>query len=52
MYMHMNPARKRLVSKPGQWRWSSYNNCSLDENAVTACPITIDKIVLAETYRA
>lgn len=52
MYMHMNPVRKRLVSKPEQWRWSSYNNYSVDANAVEACPIEVDKIVLPEMYRA
>ena len=25
-YMHLNPVRKGLVSKPEQWRWSSYNS--------------------------
>ena len=28
-YMHLNPVRKGLVSKPGEWRWSSYNNFAL-----------------------
>ena len=23
-YMHNNPIRRRLVDRPGQWRWSSY----------------------------
>jgi hypothetical protein len=29
-YMHLNPVRKGLASRPEEWRWSSYNNFALD----------------------
>ena len=41
-YMHLNPARKGLASKPEDWRWSSYNNFALDKSRVAQCPIQID----------
>jgi REP element-mobilizing transposase RayT len=51
-YMHYNPVRKGLVDKPEQWRWSSYNNFSLDKYIVDACPIRIDYVDLPDDYRA
>jgi hypothetical protein len=51
-YMHLNPVRKGLVTKPEQWRWSSYNNFSLDRSTVESCAIQIDYVSLAEEYRA
>jgi putative transposase len=51
-YMHLNPVRKGLVEKPEQWRWSSYNNFSLDKAVVAACPIQIDYVHLPDSYRA
>jgi REP element-mobilizing transposase RayT len=50
-YMHQNPVRKGLVSRPEQWPWSSYNNFSLDKDKVRACPIQIDYLRLPEKYR-
>jgi REP element-mobilizing transposase RayT len=50
-YMHLNPVRKRLVSKPGEWRWSSYNNFALEHDAVQGCPIAIDYVRLPKGYR-
>ncbi len=50
-YMHLNPVRKGLVTSPDQWRWSSYNNFSLDSPVVAACPIQIDYIHLSDEYR-
>ncbi|MGB7621787.1 MAG: transposase [Terriglobia bacterium] len=50
-YMHLNPVRKGLVSRPDQWRWPSYNNFSLDPSVVAACPIQIDYIHLSDDYR-
>jgi putative transposase len=51
-YMHMNPVRKGLIEKPEQWRWSSYNNFSLEPSVVAACPIHIDYVHLPDNYRA
>lgn len=51
-YMHMNPVRKGLINKPEQWRWSSYNNFSLDKSIVASCPIPIDYVHLPDNYRA
>ena len=45
-YMHLNPVRKGLVSKPEQWRWSSYNNFALDPATVRACAIEVDYVSL------
>jgi putative transposase len=50
-YMHLNPVRKGLVSRPEQWRWSSHNNFSLDPSVAAACPIRIDHIRLSDEYR-
>ena len=41
-YMHLNPVRKDLVKHPEDWKWSSYNNFSLDRSLVASCPIRID----------
>jgi hypothetical protein len=51
-YLHLDPVRRGLVSRPEDWRWSSYNNCALDKATVAACPIQIDRLHLAEGYRA
>ena len=51
-YMHLNPVRKGLVSRPEEWRWSSYNNFALDRGAVESCPIQIDYVQLPKEYRA
>jgi putative transposase len=50
-YMHMNPVRKGLAKRPQDWRWSSYNNFSLDRAIVAACPTQIDYVRLPEGYR-
>jgi putative transposase len=50
-YMHFNPVRRKLVPCPEKWRWSSYNNFSLDSSVVEACPIQIDLIRLSDDYR-
>jgi len=49
-YMHFNPVKKGCVAHPEDWRWSSYNNFSLDETCVAACPIQIDYVRLPEDY--
>ena len=51
-YIHFNPVRKGLVECPEEWRWSSYNNFSLDKSKVAECPIQIDYVRLPEDYRA
>lgn len=51
MYMHLNPVRKGLAKRPGDWCWSSYNNFSLDPVTVRGCPIEIDYARLPEQYR-
>jgi REP element-mobilizing transposase RayT len=50
-YMHLNPVRKGLASRPEDWRWSSYNNFALDKDAAAACPIEIDPVHLPQSYR-
>ena len=50
-YMHYNPVRKFLVKRPEDWRWSSYNNFSLEPSVVAACPIHIDYVHLPDNYR-
>jgi len=45
-YMHLNPVRKGLVGSPAEWRWSSYNNFSLEAARVAECPIQVDYIRL------
>ena len=49
--MHLNPVRKGLVSKPEEWRWSSYNNFALAREQVKRCPVRIDYVHLPESYR-
>ena len=50
-YLHLNPARKGLASRPQDWRWSSDNNFALDKLTVAGCPIQIDHVHLPESYR-
>ncbi len=49
-YMHLNPVRKGLVTRPEEWRWSSYNNFALDPTIVKRCPIQMDYVLLSEQY--
>jgi REP element-mobilizing transposase RayT len=51
-YMHFNPVRRNLVTKPGEWRWSSYNNFSLEPADIAACPIQVDYVQLSDSYHA
>ncbi len=51
VYLHLNPVRKGLVSKPEEWRWSSYNDFALDKAVVAGCPIQVDDVALPEGYR-
>jgi hypothetical protein len=50
-YMHLNPVRKGLAAKPGEWGWSSHNEFALDKKLVTTCPIQIRYVRLPESYR-
>jgi hypothetical protein len=43
-HTHLNPVRKGLVKRPGDWRWSSYNNIALDKATVAVRPIQIDDV--------
>ncbi len=43
-YIHLNPVKKRLVGRPEDWKWSSYNNYSLGARGVVKCPIAMDEI--------
>lgn len=50
-YMHYNPVKQGLVNRPEFWRWSSFNNFSLDASVVCNCPIRIDLVHLPDSYR-
>jgi REP element-mobilizing transposase RayT len=50
-YMHLNPVRKALVDRPEEWRWSSYQNFSLEESVRAACPLQVDYVLLPDSYR-
>src|SRR5574337_1487040 len=50
-YVHLNPVRKGLAATPGEWRWSSYENFSLEKSQRAACPIPIDYVLLPDSYR-
>ena len=39
-YMHNNPAKRRLVSSPHQWPWSSFRFYSLNDSSV----LTMDRL--------
>jgi len=43
--------RRGLVERPEEWRWSSYQNFSLEESVRAACPVQIDYVLLPESYR-
>ncbi len=43
-YIHLNPVRKGLVKRLEDWKWSSYNNFSLDRSLMASCPIRIDGV--------
>jgi hypothetical protein len=45
------PVRKGLVSKPKEWRWSSYSNFTLNKALLADRPIQIDYVTLSQQYR-
>ncbi len=51
-YMHFNPVRRNLVTEPGEWRWSSYNNFALEPADIVACPIQIDYVQFPDSCHA
>ena len=51
-YMHLNPVRRALVDRPKEWRWSSYQNFSLEHSMRAACPLQIDEVLLPDSYHA
>ncbi len=51
-WFHLNTVRKRLVKRPEDGWWSSYNNFALGKTAVAACPIQIDDVRWPLGYRA
>jgi len=48
--MHLNPVRKALVTRPEDWRWSSYQNFSSRESVRATCPIQIEYAHLPDAY--
>lgn len=46
-YLHLNPVRQGLVSRPEDWRRSSYNNFALEKKRAAACPLQMDYVRLA-----
>jgi putative transposase len=36
-YVHMNPVKDSLVSKPEQYKWSSFNDFIFDRNNIIVC---------------
>jgi putative transposase len=33
-YMHHNPVKRRLVTSPGDWPWSSWRFCYLEDKSI------------------
>jgi len=53
-YIHLNPVRAGLVSRPQDWRWSSYNEylgMSADEQN-ERCGLTVDRVRMPSDPRA
>jgi len=57
-YMHNNPVKKRLVSSPDQWPWSSFRFYYLNDSSVLtmdrpapACPLCQLQFITTSTYR-
>ncbi len=53
-YIHLNPVRAGLASRPEDWRWSSYNECAgmsaEDQNKV--CGLIVDRVRIPSDPRA
>jgi putative transposase len=53
-YIHLNPVRAGLVSRPEDWRWSSYNEyagMSADEQN-QRCGLIVDRVRMPSDLRA
>ncbi len=50
--MQLNRVRKRLLARPEEWRWSSYNNFAMHKAVLAVCPVRVDYVHLPEGYRA
>ena len=53
-YIHLNPVRAGLVSRPEDWRWSSYNEyagMSVDEQK-ERCGLIVDRVRMPSDPRA
>jgi hypothetical protein len=53
-YIHLNPVRAGLVSRPEDWRWSSYNEyagmSAGEQNG--RCGLTVDRVRMPSDPRA
>ena len=53
-YIHLNPVKAGLVSRPEDWRWSSYNEyagISVDEQN-ERCGLIVDRVRMPSDPRA
>jgi hypothetical protein len=53
-YIHLNPVRAGLVSRPEDWRWSSYNEHAgiRAEEQYERCGLIVDRVRMASDPRA
>ena len=53
-YMHLNPVRAGLVSRPEDWRWSSYNEYAgfTTDQQRKRCGLIIDRVRMPSDPRA
>jgi putative transposase len=53
-YIHLNPVRAGLVSRPEDWRWSSYNEYAgmSGEEQIERCGLIVDRLRMPSDQRA
>jgi hypothetical protein len=53
-YMHLNPVKAGLVSRPEDWRWSSYNEYAgmSAEERKKRCGLIVDRVRIPSDPRA
>ena len=53
-YIHLNPVRAGLVSRPEDWRWSSYNEYAgmSAEEQIERCGLIVDRVRMPSDPRA
>jgi hypothetical protein len=53
-YIHLNPVRAGLVSRPEDWRWSSYNEYAglSAEEQNERCGLIVDRVRMPSDPRA